>query len=98
MKELEDGRIPRKAPHSVVINNREKAVITGIDDIDSFNEFEIIVLTSAGFMTVVGSDLHIASLNLQDGQLVVEGVIQSIDYSDHEEERQKTSIFSKVFK
>ena len=66
---------------------------------DSFNENEIIFLTSMGMMTVLGEDLHIAKLNLEEGQLVIEGSIQSLDYADHEEERMKhKGVFSRVFK
>jgi len=50
-------------------------------------------------MTVLGEDLHIAKLNLEEGQLVIEGSIQSLDYADHEEERMKhKGVFSRVFK
>lgn len=86
------------APHKVVIDSREKIIITAVEDVDSFNEVEIILLTNHGFITVTGEDLHINKLNLEDGQLVVEGKIQSIDYADHEEQRTKRGVFSKMFR
>ncbi len=86
------------APHKVVIDSREKIIITAVEDVDSFNEVEIILLTNHGFITVTGEDLHINKLNLEDGQLVVEGKIQSIDYADHEEQRTKRGMFSKMFR
>lgn len=86
------------APHKVVIDSREKIIITAVEDVDSFNEVEVILLTNHGFITVTGDDLHINKLNLDDGQLVVEGKIQSVDYADHEEQRTKRGVFSKMFK
>lgn len=86
------------APHKVVIDSREKIIITAVEDVDSFNEVEVILLTNHGFITVTGEDLHISKLNLEDGQLVVEGKVQSIDYADHEEQRTKHGVFSKVFR
>lgn len=86
------------SPHKVVIDSREKIIITAVEDVDSFNEVEIILLTNHGFITVTGEDLHINKLNLEDGQLVVEGKIQSIDYADHEEQRTKRGMFSKMFR
>ena len=59
---------------------------------------EVILLTNHGFITVTGEDLHINKLNLDEGQLVVEGKIQSVDYADHEEQRTKRGVFSKVFR
>lgn len=87
-----------KAPHKVIIDSREKIIISAVEDVDSFNEIEVILLTNHGFITVTGEDLHINKLNLDDGQLVVEGKIQSVDYADHEEERTKRGVFSKMFR
>lgn len=86
------------APHKIVIDSREKIIITAVEDVDSFNEVEVILLTNHGFITVTGEDLHINKLNLDDGQLVVEGKIQSVDYADHEEQRTKRGVFSKMFR
>ena len=98
MKEIDEVMSVKSRAHSIVINNREKIMITGVNDMDSFNESEVIVLTDAGFLTVSGTDLHINKLNLDEGQLIIDGTIQSVDYSDHEELRQNnSSIFSKVF-
>lgn len=88
----------KNAPHKVVIDSRRKIIITGVEDVDSFNENEVILLTNHGFITVGGEDLHINKLNLDDGQLVVEGTIQGMDYADHEEERTKRGVFSKMFR
>lgn len=87
-----------KAPHRVVIDSREKVVITAVEDVDSFNENEVIMLTNRGFITVSGEDLHISRLSLEDGQLIITGTIQSLDYADHEEQRTKRGVFKKMFK
>lgn len=95
----EQKEIPaNKTPHKVVIDSREKVTITAVEDVDSFNENEVILLTNHGFITITGEDLHISKLNLDEGQLVVAGVIQSIDYADHEEDRAKKGVFSRVFR
>ncbi len=86
-------------PHKVTIEGRERVTITSVEDIDSFNENEIIFLTGLGMMTITGEDLHISKLNLEEGTLVVDGNIESLDYSDHEEQRaSKSGFFSKVFR
>lgn len=97
-----NGAEPRRIAgreHKVIIEGRRRTAISAVEDVDSFNENEIIFLTSMGMMTVLGEDLHIAKLNLEEGQLVIEGNIQSLDYADHEEERMKhKGMFSRVFK
>ncbi len=100
VREIEEGRPAKTRSHTVMIENRERITVTGVEDMDSFNEMEVILLTEAGFVTIIGSDLHINRLNLDDGQLVVEGLIQGLDYNDHEELRQKggNGIFSRMFR
>ena len=82
-------------PHKIIIENKQRVVVTGVEDMDSFNENEVIYLTSVGMMTITGQDLHVSKLNLEDGQLIVEGVIECADYTDHDEQRMKKGLFKK---
>lgn len=88
------------ASHTVTITEKERITITAVQDVDSFNENEIIFLTALGMITVLGDDLHIARLDLSEGVLVIDGMIQTLDYSDHEELRAggKPGLFGKLFK
>ena len=88
------------ASHTVTITGKERITITAVQDVDSFNENEIIFLTALGMITVLGDDLHIARLDLSEGVLVIDGMIQTLDYSDHEELRSggKPGLFGKLFK
>lgn len=89
-----DGR-----EHTVHIDGRQRVSVSGVEDVDSFNENEVIFLTSMGMITVLGEDLHIARLDLEAGQLVVEGTIQAVDYSDHAEMRaEKSGFLGKFFR
>ena len=76
---VQSGRI---RAHSVVINAREKAVVTGVNDVDSFNENEIVLMTDAGMLIVYGEQLHINKLNLEEGQVAIDGVVNSVEYGD----------------
>lgn len=82
--------------HGLRLEYREKAFVTGVDDVDSFNESEINMITSAGCLTITGSDLHITRLNLDEGQVVVEGNIDCAQYSEAIQE--KGRLFSNIFK
>ena len=95
----ETKRLDRKA-HKVTIDERARLTVSAVKDMDSFNENEVIFLTEAGMMTVTGEDLHINRLNLDDGTIIIEGTIESLDYADHEELRMagKRNLFGRVFK
>ena len=85
--------------HKVLIDGRQRVTVSGVEDVDSFNENEVIFLTSMGMITVLGEDLHIARLDLDAGQLVIDGTIQAVDYSDHAELRaEKSGFLGKLFR
>lgn len=83
-------------PHTLSIDNRQRAVVGGVEAVDSFNEQTIVLVTSAGAMVIFGEQLHISKLNLEDGQLLIEGQIHALEYDDRARSgRQK---FGKLFK
>ena len=77
-----DAPPPVERPHTLTIEGRNRAIITGVTDVDNFNDTMIVMNTSAGAMTLVGSALHISKLNLDDGQLLVEGQIDALEYDE----------------
>ena len=84
--------------HSVRIENREKIVLTGVTDVPAFNENEICAETSLGQLTIKGEGLHINKLNLDSGDLFIDGQINSVSYTEIKEPKtSKSSLFGKMF-
>ena len=96
-KESSDERQSAQRPHSLTMDNRQHALITGVEDVDSFNEEMIVLLTSSGAMTLVGSGLHISQLDLEQGQLVIDGQIAALEY-DERGKGARGSVISRLFK
>jgi len=67
--------------HVVTISNREQVSIDGVIHVDSFDDQEIVLDTDLGTLSLKGEDLHIKQLNLDNGYLEVEGVVNSVTYS-----------------
>ena len=86
----------RMRSHSIHMDDRRLLSVTGVKHVDSFNEYEIDLITDAGDLRIEGRDLHISKLDLDAGQVVLEGEIIALEYSDEEEPR--GSIFSRMFK
>lgn len=82
-------------PHSVILDNREKLTLTGVADVDSFDEQTIILRTSMGELTVRGERLHISRLNTETGELNITGRISALGYTD---DRVKSGIFGRMFR
>ncbi len=86
-----------KMPHSIVLEDRRRLTVSGVSDVDSFDEQMIVVFTELGELTVKGTDLHISRLNLEMGELAVEGDIASLSYAEQVKQHQG-SFFSRVFR
>lgn len=93
----DEGRIIRHN-HTVSIEGREKVSITGVEDMDSFNEEEVTLVTEYGYLSIGGHDLHISKLNLDEGQLVLEGYIEGLEYADADISSVKGGLFSRLFR
>ena len=81
--------------HDVIIEKREKATMTGIRDVESFDEETILASSDCGDITVRGHGLKISRLSVESGDMVIEGEIDSVVYSKGKAEG---SFFSRVFK
>ena len=70
------------AQHSINLDNRENLSITGVTDVDEFNEQEILVICQSDELTIKGELLHIEELSIDTGNLIVSGIINSLSYSE----------------
>ena len=89
IRDLDEKKVARGRSHSILMENRQKVSITGVQDVDSFDEASVILVTDVGYITLHGMDLHISKLNLEEGQLIVEGDIIALQYSDGDYSRGK---------
>ena len=86
-----------KAPHNVIMEDRHTLTVSGISDVDSFDEQTVIVFTDMGELTVKGEGLHINRLSLEVGEIMIEGSISSLSYSDSKP-TQEGGFWSRVFR
>ena len=74
--------LPPAATPRVELDGRERLIVSGVDDVDRFDENEIVMTTSAGTLIVTGESLHIGKLSLDGGELHVDGRIDAIAFED----------------
>ena len=68
--------------HRVELDGRERLKVSGVEDVERFDESSIIMSTSGGTLVVSGENLHIGKLSLEGGELHVDGRIDSLSYED----------------
>ena len=83
------------AVHTLTMEGRTHARLTGVVAVCCFNEQEIVLETSEGEVALLGEQLHIGQLNLEDGQLDVTGEIAGIEYNGPKAKKEKRGLFSR---
>lgn len=86
----------RVLPHHVIIEGRNRLSVAGVEEVESFDENGIVLVTSRGTLVVRGSGLHIDKLSIDGGELNVEGQVDSLEYE--ESQTSGGGFWSRLFK
>ena len=82
---------------NLVLENREKLNVSGVNDVLSFDDQVVIIETELGLLTVKGENLKINKLSIDTSEVIVEGTINNLSYSEHQT-KSEGGIFGKIFK
>lgn len=83
---------------NLVLENRNKLNISGVLDVLSFDDQIIIIETELGLLTVKGDNLRINKLSIDTSEVIVEGEIISLTYSNKDLDKKNESFLGKIFK
>ena len=81
--------------HAVVLNDRKRLSITGVEDVDCFNEQIVVLQTPLGTLTVTGAGLNVSQLNVEDGRVSVAGEVDALEYTGG---KKKGGALSRLFR
>lgn len=94
---MEENKLTKS--HKITLTNRKGGNFTGVVDVISFDITEILLETEQGMLNVKGKDLHVNRLNLEKGEVDIEGVIDALSYSQVPVSIKKPdNLFGKWFK
>ena len=74
---------------NIVLENREKLSISGVLDVLSFDDQIVIVETELGLLTIKGENLKINKLSIDTEEVIVEGEIINLGYSEKDDEKKE---------
>ena len=83
---------------NLILENREKLNISGVLDVLSFDDQIVVVETELGLLTVKGENLRINKLSLDTSEVIVEGEIYNLSYSEKNIDKKEISLLGKIFK
>ena len=71
-------------PHQLTLEGRARLSVTGVENVERFDETGIVLVTSAGLLVIGGEELRIGRLSVDGGELLVEGRVDSLSYEEQE--------------
>ena len=83
---------------NLVLENREKLSVSGVNDVLSFDDQVVMVDTELGLLTVKGENIRINKLSLDTAEVIIEGEISSLSYSQNKQDKSSGTLLSKIFK
>lgn len=83
--------------HNAILENRSRLMLTGVTDVECFNEEVISLYTQLGELTIRGKNLHINEMSVDSGDLSVEGDITSLVYGE-KDLKKRLSLIGKLFR
>ena len=97
---LEDRKISNSMNiiQNLILENREKLSISGVLDVLSFDDQVVIVETELGLLTVKGDNLRINQLSIDTSEVIVEGQIYNLAYSENDLDKKTGGFLNKLFK
>ena len=84
---------------NLILENRGKLTISGVNDVLSFDDQVVIVDTELGLLTVKGENIRVNKLSIDTSEVILEGEISYLAYSNKEQDKLKEGgILCKIFK
>jgi len=82
-----EEKVPGK--HRLILQDRELLEISGVTNVDKFTESEILIDTVRGTLSIKGEKMHMKQLNLEVGNITIEGMIKQLTYAEDVKERER---------
>lgn len=83
--------------HNAIMEDRSRLMLTGVNDVESFDEKQIILYTQLGELIIKGEGLHISEMSTQAGELNVSGTISALIYGDGDATK-RLNLIGKLFR
>lgn len=84
--------------HNIVVTERQNIQINGIVKIDSFDNEEFLLETTAGILGIKGKNLEIIKLDTYEGTIVIKGILNTLSYLEDEKDKKENSMMARLFK
>ena len=98
IEERKNMNLSTNVVQNLILENRSKLSVSGVNDVLSFDDQVVMVDTELGLLTVKGENIRINKLSLDTAEVIIEGEILSLAYSQSKQEKGSGTLLSKIFK
>jgi sporulation protein YabP len=84
--------------HDVMMRGRRLLDITGVKQVESFDNEEFLLETVMGFLSIRGQNLQMKNLDVDKGIVSIKGKVFDIVYLDEQSGEKAKGFFSKLFR
>lgn len=84
--------------HDVIMRGRRALEISGVKQVESFDNEEFLLETVMGFLVIRGENLQMKNLDVDKGVVSIKGRILALSYIDDQHGEKAKGFFSKLFK
>ena len=84
--------------HRLMLERQKGGTITGIREVISFDEKEILLNPDEGKLDIKGEALHVKHLDLESGEISLEGRIDSLSYPGRKKDKKEESLLKRLFR
>ena len=71
-----------QAGHGLVLDQRKKLTMTGVNEVLRFDDSAVVLRTELGILTVQGQELRLKTLSTDGGQMAVTGEVTALSYEE----------------
>lgn len=97
MAELNSIKFDANPYHNLILKDRKYLEISGVKQIEHFDEEEFMIESVQGWIEITGNDLALDKLDKERGDVLIKGNIESITYTSAAH-LEKSSFFARLFK
>ena len=83
--------------HNLIMENRSTLTLSGVTEVESFDDRCVALYTRLGELIIRGRELHISAISLETGDMAVSGEIWSLNYGD-KNRKNSSSLLGKLFR
>lgn len=91
----EESKKTQQRPHNIIMDDRKKLFISGVEEVESFDDAQVVLRTVCGNLVIKGSQLQIGKLSVDTGEVSVQGLVYDLSY---EEVAASGSLWTRLFK